>query len=190
MCLEHHSFPPRPGAGPIVPFALSRDWQVLALGFCARLPLHLLPHRLWVPCIKSPHQDQECLLGLLPRQGWALRPLTVGVTWGLWGSGLGVIARTSFLPSLESWFLLEPSEDWRLVSECAVIFQDKGTLAAKLGSHRGFSRLGRRAGPPCPGILLGCEIQPLWHGLVGHGVLPAAASSLPKCSLAPAAQCS
>lgn len=40
-----------------------------------------------------------------------------------------------FLPILESCFLLDTSEGWRLVNECTIILQDKGTLAAKLGSH-------------------------------------------------------
>lgn len=40
-----------------------------------------------------------------------------------------------FSPTLESCFLLDTSEDWGLAKECTLILQDKGTLAAKLGSH-------------------------------------------------------
>lgn len=151
-------------------------------GLCSSLPWYLLHHKLWVPCIMSSHQDQECLLGLLPSHRDGLLTHSQWVSHGVYGAPGWVLPPwASVLPGLESWFLLELSEDWRLVSECAIIFQDKGTLAAKLGSHLGASRLRSRAGSPCPGILLGCEIQPLWHGLVGHDVLPAIeASSLPK----------
>lgn len=45
--------PPGPG---VVPFALSQDLG--GAGFS-----QLLPHRLWVPCIMSPHQNQVCLPG-------------------------------------------------------------------------------------------------------------------------------
>lgn len=40
-----------------------------------------------------------------------------------------------FLPILESCFLLDTSEGWRLVNERTIILQDKGTPVAKLGSH-------------------------------------------------------
>lgn len=43
--------------------------------------------------------------------------------------------RVGFPALLESCFLLDTSEDWRLVNECDIILQDKGTPAAKLGSY-------------------------------------------------------
>lgn len=130
----------------------------------------------------SPHQEQGCFPGLLPSHRDRLLTHSQWVSHGAHGPQGWVLSPwASFLPSLESWFLLETRADWRLVNECPV-FQDKGTPAAELGSHPGgTSRLGRRAGSPCPGILLGCEIQPLWHGLVDHDVLPGAeAGSLLK----------
>lgn len=68
------------------PFALSQDWHVLALGFHT-----LLYHRLWAPCIMSPHQNQVCLPGPPAQpQGWTYL-LTVDVRWCL--RGLGVVLR-------------------------------------------------------------------------------------------------
>lgn len=72
-----------------------------------------------------------------------------------------------------------PPAQPQLVHECTLIPHPSGEMEPWLQSwvhpQRNF-RLG--GGPePAQGFLLGCEIQPLWHRLVGHDVLPGAEAS-------------